>query len=66
MKLNEWLDAVEGRTNAVAAHFGVTKSAVSQWRGRGVPVDNMKSLRDFTDGEVTLEELIPEPQELAA
>lgn len=66
MKLNEWLDAVEGRTNAVAAHFGVTKSAVSQWRGRGVPVDHMKALRDFTEGEVSLEELIPEAQRMAA
>ena len=55
----EWLDSVEGRTNAVAAHFGVTKSAVSQWRGRGVPVDNMKAMRDFTGGQVTLEEMIP-------
>jgi len=54
MKLNEWLDAVEGRTNAVAAHFGVSKSAVSQWRGRGVPVDNMKALRERTQGRTRL------------
>ena len=65
MKLNQWLDAVEGRTNKLAAYFGVTKSAVSQWRDRGVPLEKMKALCEFTHGDITLEELVPDPKERA-
>lgn len=45
----------------MAAHFGVHKSAVSQWKTKGVPVERMKAVRDFTDGAVTLDEMVPEP-----
>lgn len=65
MNLNTWLDAVEGRTNKLAAYFGVTKSAVSQWRQRGVPVDKMKALCEYTHGDVTLSELVPDIKEPA-
>lgn len=61
MNLNEWLDKEVGRTRNLAAHLKRSASAVSQWRTNGVPIDLMKSVRDFTDGEVTLEEMIPEP-----
>lgn len=60
MDFSTWLDQERGRLVAVADHFGVTKSAVSQWRTEGVPPHRMKALRDFTDGAVTLEEMVPE------
>lgn len=60
MQLTQWLDREKGRTAALAAHIGVSPSAVSQWRSNGVPVVHMKAVRDFTDGAVSLEELVPE------
>ena len=65
MKLNEWLNTEVGRAAKLAAHFGRTASAVSQWRTNGVPVDLIKSVRDFTDGEVTLEDMLPDSAEKA-
>lgn len=61
MDLNTWLDEERGRMSAMAAHFGVTVSAVSQWRANGVPIDRMKAVRDYTGGTVSLDEMIPEP-----
>jgi DNA-binding transcriptional regulator YdaS (Cro superfamily) len=63
MNLNTWLDNEAGRAAKLASHFGRSASAVSQWRKNGVPVDFMKSVRDFTGGAVTLEEMIPEAKE---
>lgn len=60
MKLNEWLDKEVGRATKLASHFGRTASAVSQWRENGVPIHFIKSVRDFTDGEVTVEEMLPD------
>ena len=59
MDLNTWLEAEKGRAAALATHFNVTKAAVSQWKGNGVPVAHMKAGRDFTGGAVTLEEMVP-------
>jgi len=61
-----WLDKEDGRAAAIASHFGLTRSAVSQWRSNGVPVSKMKAIRDFTQGEVTLEEMVPESTAKAA
>lgn len=61
MNLIDWLAAEKGRTTALAAHFNVSPAAVSQWKQNGVPVGHMKSVRDFTGGAVTLEEMVPEP-----
>ena len=66
MKLNEWLDKEVGRAAKLAAHFGRTASAVSQWRTNGVPIDFIKSVRDFTGGDVTLDDMLPELAEKAA
>jgi len=63
MDLNTWLDEERGRMSAMAAHFGVTVSAVSQWRANGVPIDRMKAVRDYTGGTVSLDEMIPEPDQ---
>lgn len=62
MDLNTWLEAEKGRATALAAHFGVTPAAVSQWKDNGVPLERMKAVRDFTGGEVSLEEMVPSPQ----
>lgn len=60
MNLNQWLDTEHGRSARLAEHFELTRSAVTQWRSNGVPTDRMKAVRDFTGGEVTLDEMIPD------
>jgi DNA-binding transcriptional regulator YdaS (Cro superfamily) len=60
MDLTTWLETEKGRSAALAAHFGVSPAAVSQWKKNGAPMDKMKAVRDFTEGEVTLEEMVPE------
>mgnify|MGYP001424756213 CR=1 FL=1 len=65
MDLYTWIDAERGRMSAMAAHFGISVAAVSQWRTTGIPVDRMKAVRDYTGGQVTLEEMIPEPHSAA-
>jgi len=60
MKFDQWLGAEKGRAAALAAHFEVTQSAVSQWVTNGVPTQRMKAVRDYTDGAVTLEDMVPE------
>lgn len=60
MKLTTWLDADRGRLTALARHFGLTQSAVSQWRPNGVPRGRMKAVRAFTAWEVTLDEMLPD------
>lgn len=61
MDLTSWLEAERGRATRLAAHFRVTQSAISQWRVKGVPVAHMRAVRDFTGGDVTLEEMLPMP-----
>lgn len=58
MNFSQWLDEEEGRLTAVAAHFKVTKSAVSQWRTKGIPSDRMMDVRGLTAGRVSLEEML--------
>ena len=60
MNINEWLDKEVGRSARLAEHFNRTPSAVTQWRTNGVPKEHMKAVRDFTRGEVTLDEMLPE------
>lgn len=61
MDLKTWLESEKGRSASLAAHFGRTPAAISQWKGNGVPVDLMKAVREFTGGIVTLEEMVPDP-----
>lgn len=61
MNITDWLEAEKGRSAALAAHFGKTPSAVSQWKTNGVPLSLMKAVREFTGGQVTLEEMVAEP-----
>ena len=60
MELTTWLDADRGRLTALAAHFRLTQSAVSQWRANGVPPQRMKAVREFTLGLVTLDDMLPD------
>ena len=62
MKLNDWLNTEVGRAARLASHFGRSASAVSQWRTNGVPVDLIKAVRDFTGGEVTTDEMLPDAE----
>lgn len=66
MNLANWLDAERGRSTRLAHHFGLTLPAITQWRANGVPVNRMKAVRDFTNGEVTLDDMLPEPFEVKA
>ncbi len=59
MNLTAWLEDEKGRSAALAAHFSLTPSAVSQWKINGVPRDKMRAVRDFTCGSVSLEEMLP-------
>lgn len=61
MDIGTWLNNERGRLKALAEHFGLTQSAVSQWRTKGVPVGRMRAVRDFTRGEVSLEDMLPAP-----
>lgn len=63
MTLSEWLDGERGRLTALALHFDVTQAAVCQWRTNGVPLARMKAVRDFTDGAVSLDEMVPDKVE---
>lgn len=60
MNISQWLDAETGRNAALSAFFNVTPGAVSQWRTTGVPSKYMKAVRDFTGGDVSLEEMLPD------
>jgi DNA-binding transcriptional regulator YdaS (Cro superfamily) len=59
MNLNTWLDEAPGRLTSMAAHFGVTQSAISQWRKAGVPLGRMRMVSDYTGGAVGLEDMVP-------
>lgn len=65
MNLTAWLEAENGRAAAMAEHFGKTPAAISQWKINGVPVKLMKEVRDLTGGAVSLEEMVPDPDERA-
>ena len=60
MNLKAWLEAERGRHKALAAHLGVSPGRVTQMAQAGVPAKHMLAIRDFTHGEVTLEEMAVE------
>lgn len=61
MQLKEWLDAERGRYVALAEHLGVSKSMVSQMACGHVrvPPVHYARIRDFTGGQVSIEDLLP-------
>ena len=66
MNFADWIDADRGRVTLVAAHFGITQSAVSQWRRKGVPLDRMKAMAALSGNLVTVEEMVPDPSQPVA
>lgn len=58
MNLKAWLDAERGRSTRLSQELGVSLSRISQMADDGVPPKYMLAVRDFTDGEVTLEEMV--------
>jgi DNA-binding transcriptional regulator YdaS (Cro superfamily) len=58
MDLQQWLIAERGRHKALAAHLKVSPGRVSQMAQAGVPIKFMLAVRDFTRGEVTLEDMV--------
>lgn len=60
MTFSDWLDTEAGRTTRLAEYFDVTVSAVTQWRTNGVPVNKLLEVKEFTRGQVTIEEMLEE------
>lgn len=60
--LKTWLSQERGRAKALAARLGVSKSRMSQMVSGGVPREHLIAVRDFTNGEVSLEALLTQPQ----
>jgi len=58
MNLHQWLSEEEGRATRMAAAFGVSRSAVSQWRSSGAPTRYLRRIVEVTAGEVSLDELL--------
>lgn len=58
MRLKEWLDAERGRYRLLAQALGVTIGRVSQMARSGVPKSHLIAVRDFTGGEVSIEEML--------
>lgn len=55
MNLHEWLDKPENAGKAVwlASQLGRSKTAVSLWRGDGVPLPLIPKIVELSGGEVT-------------
>lgn len=62
MRLHEWLSEEEGRATRLAAEFGVSKSAVSQWRSGGAPVRCFRRIVELSEGLVTLDDLVKDKE----
>ncbi len=60
MNLQTWLDQEMGRNARMAKHFGLTPGAIMQWRSNGVPLARMKAVRALTQGQVSLEDMLPD------
>lgn len=63
-ELKTWLAEERGRAVALAAHLGVGKARVSQMASDGVPKRYMLKVRDFTNGEVSLESMLQGPSQV--
>lgn len=57
MKLSTWLEMIPGRAAAMAAHFGVSESAINQWKGK-VPTRRILAVAAYTSNEVSVEEML--------
>ena len=66
MRLKDWLDAERGRYKALADDLGLTVGRVSQMARDGVPKAHLIAVRDFTGGEVSIEEMLDTATPIAA
>lgn len=57
-KLHTWITAKRGRASSLASRLKVSRSRISQIADGVVPAKYMLAIRDFTAGEVTLEEMV--------
>lgn len=57
-KLRTWISARRGRASSLALHLNVSRGRITQIADHGVPAKHMLAIRDFTAGEVTLEDLV--------
>ena len=58
MTLHDWLDMEPGRARRLAEFLRCSKTAVSLWRDNGVPMDRMRQVADFTEGAVTVDDML--------
>ena len=58
MDLHTWLDDDKGRAAWLAEQLGRSKTAVSLWRGQGVPMPLIPAIVDLTAGAVTDHEML--------
>ncbi len=62
MKLTEWCSISRGRQSALATHLGIKQPTVADWVSgkKQVALDHCPAIQEFTDGQVTCEELRPD------
>lgn len=58
MHLKNWLNLERGRATALADHLGLTQGRITQMADDGVPAKYMLAVRDFTQGVVSLEDML--------
>lgn len=58
MDLKTWLKAEPGRHKALAGRLKLTPGRISQMADQGVPPKFMLTVRDFSDGAVSLEDMV--------
>ena len=58
MTLHEWLDANAGKATWLAEQLGRSKTAVSLWRGEGVPLPLIPRIEELTGGAVTRDSML--------
>jgi hypothetical protein len=66
MRLHDWLSEEEGRATRLAAEFGVSRSAVSQWRSVGAPLRCFRRIVELTAGAVSVDDLLSDKEAAAA
>ena len=49
-----------GGISKVAAHFGITRSAVQQWKKNGIPANRVRTLAHLADHHVRPSDIRPD------
>ena len=56
--LKTWLDEERGRSLLLSRHLGLSQGRITQIASDGIPDKYKLSIRDFTNGEVSLESMV--------